>query len=203
MLNTTIPENDCLAIGLVGVSENGISEGIKNTFLSISMAYQKGLDVEGKQQLGIGFQTTFAHRKLEKPKLLFENQLESWINSGFSNIDIYQFGSADFSYTDINAGLIYQAMLNTKNFISVGASMYHINKPSRFFLGGEFNLERQLWSHIALEKNIENDKQIYTAFLIGFSKQEVNDVISGITYQFKISKTNQFSFGVWGEKMIL
>jgi type IX secretion system PorP/SprF family membrane protein len=203
ILSSVIPENDCFAIGIVGLSEKAMSEGIKNTYLSLSMAYQKGLDEEGKQQIGLGFQTTFARRRLEKPALLFENQIVSWMNSGYSNIDIFQFGNADFSYTDVNAGLIYQGIINTKSFISVGASMYHITKPSRIFLGGEFNLPRQIWSHVALEKNLENNKKIYTAFLIGFSNQSVNDIITGVTYQLQINKSNQFSFGAWLRKNII
>ena len=75
ILNSIVPENDCFAIGILGLAENSEIEGIKNTYFSFSMGYQKSLDEEGKQQLGIGFQTTYARKQLLKPNYIFEGKL--------------------------------------------------------------------------------------------------------------------------------
>ncbi len=191
------PENDCFAIGILGLAEKSETDGIKNTYLSASLAYQKALDDEGKQQLGIGFQTTFASRKLQKPNYVFEDQLLSWANSGYSNIDIFQLGNVDVTYTDLNAGLVYQGMINPNNFFSTGVSIYHITKPSRSFQGGELNLSRQIWSHLAWEKNLPDNKKIYAALLLSFSNNSVNDLFTGLNYQISINKNNQFILGAW------
>jgi type IX secretion system PorP/SprF family membrane protein len=197
ILNKIAPENDCFAIGILGLAEKSETEGIKNTYLSVSAAYQKALDDEGKQQLGIGFQTTFARRKLQKPNLIFEDQVISWLNSGYTNIDIFQLGNVDVTYTDLNAGLVYQGRLNSNNFFAAGVSMYHITKPSRTFQGGELNLSRQVWSHLAWEKNMPDEKKIYAALLISYSDKSVNDLFAGLTCQIKINKNNQFIGGAW------
>src|SRR5436190_2420420 len=151
IFNKLTPQNDCFAIGFLGLSEKSTSEGLKNTYLSFSVAYQKGLDEEGTQQLGIGFQTTFARRQLQKPEYVFEDQLVSWLNSGYVNIDLSQLGNVDVSYTDLNAGLVYQGKINANNFLSAGVSMYHITEPSLVFNGGELNVSCQTWSHLGWE----------------------------------------------------
>lgn len=197
VLNKIAPENDCFAIGFLGLAEKSEAEGIKNTYLSISVSYQKALDDEGKQQIGIGFQTTFARRKLQKPNLIFEDQVTAWLNSGYSNIDIFQLENVDVTYTDFNAGLVYQGRLNSNNLFTAGISMHHITKPSRTFQGGELNLSRQAWSHLALEKNLANEKKLYAALLISYSEKSVNDLFTGLTYQIKINKNNQFILGAW------
>src|SRR5579875_910941 len=58
----SMTNNDCFGIGILGLNEQSFDEGIKNTYLSLSMAYQKAIDDIGKQQIGLGFQTTFAYK---------------------------------------------------------------------------------------------------------------------------------------------
>lgn len=197
VLEKLVPEQDCFALGISGLSENSAAEGIKNTYLSLSASYQKGLDEDGKQQLGIGFQATYAHRKLLKPDYIFESQLISWINSGYSNIDIFQLGDVDVVYTDLDAGLIYQGMINTANLISAGVSMYHITAPKKIFQGGELNVLRQTWGHFAWEKKLRNKGKLYSALLVSYSERSINDLFTGLSYELSLNRNNQFSFGAW------
>lgn len=197
ILNKIATDNDCFAIGIVGLAEKSETDGIKNTYLAATVAYQKALDDEGKQQLGIGFQTTFARRKILKPNLVFEDQLTSWLNSGYTNIDVFQLGNVDFTYTDLNAGLIFQGKFNSDNFFTVGVSMYHITKPSRTFEGGELKLPRQIWSHLGWEGNISDENKLYATLLVSYSDKSINDLITGLTCQIKINKKNQFIVGAW------
>lgn len=197
VLEKLVPEQDCFALGISGLSENSATEGIKNTYLSLSASYQKGLDEDGKQQLGIGFQTTYAHRKLLKPDYIFESQLISWINSGYSNINIFQLGDVDVVYTDLNAGLVFQGMVNAANHFSAGVSMYHITAPKKIFQGGELNVPRQTWGHLGWEKKLKNAGKLYSALLMGYSERSVNTFFAGIASDFSLNRNNQVSFGVW------
>ncbi len=195
ILSSKLPENDCLAIGIVGMSENGISEGIKNSYLSFSIGYQKALDEEGKHQIGIGFQNTFARKTLTKPDLTFESELLSLQNFGYTNIDIYQFQNVDFSFNDFNAGLIFQGAINNKSFYSIGVSVYNITALQKKIIGGTFILPRQLFSHLSFQKEFQNNSKLFTSFLIGISNQNVNDIITGLTYDLRINRKNSFRIG--------
>lgn len=191
------PQQDCFALGIAGLSEKSAMDGIRNTYLSLSAAYQKGLDEEGRQQLGLGFQTTLGQRQLLKPDYVLEDQLISWINSGYSNIDIYQIGDVKVAYIDLNAGLVYQGMINNANLFTVGISMHHITQPRRVFQGGELNVPRQTSGHLAWEKKLENSGKIYAALLMSYSERSVNNLFAGLTCELSINRNNQFSFGAW------
>jgi type IX secretion system PorP/SprF family membrane protein len=200
ILSSKLPENDCLAIGIVGMSENGISEGIKNSYLSFSLGYQKALDEDGKQQIGIGFQNTFARKTITKPDLTFESDLLALTNFGYTNIDIYQIQNTDFSFNDFNVGLIFQGAINNKNFYSAGVSVYNITTPKKDFVGGTFILPRQLFTHASFQKEFKNSSKLFASFLIGISNQNVNKIITGLTYDVSISRKNSFLIGGWFRK---
>lgn len=203
VLLSKIPENDCLALGIVGLTESGISEGIKNSYLSFSIGYQKALDEEGKQQIGIGFQNTLTRKTVTKPEFTFESNLLTLLNFGYTNIDIFQFQNVDFSFNDINVGLIFQGTITDKDFYSVGVSVQHITAPEIPFTGGVYILPRQFFSHASFQKEFDGTKKIYTSFLIGVSNQKVNNLISGITYDVGFSKHRSLLLGGWFRKSII
>ncbi len=195
ILNSLVPENDCFAIGISALNERSIGEGIKNDYLSVSLAYQKGLDYDGEQQIGVGFQTTFGHKRIEHFPYVFENQLNFWINNGFYNIDFQQLTNVDFSYFDLNVGVVYQGKINPANFFSVSATLHHANRPNELVQGGKFILKRQYGGHIAWENRPSEQKKIYS--FIKFSLQKKNeDFLGGIIYQSNISSKNyELNFG--------
>lgn len=197
ILGKIMPEIDCLGLGISILSEKNPTDGIKNTYLSVSLAYQKGLDEEGKQQLGLGFQGTIANRQLDKPNYIFESQLVSWINSGYTNLDIFQLAAVNVVYTDLNAGLIYQGMIDATNRFSAGVSMYHITYPRKIFQGGELNVPRQTWGHLAWEKKFRDRGKLYSALLMGYSERSVNNLFAGLICDISLNRNNQVSIGAW------
>ncbi len=180
-----IPENDCFAIGLAAVNEKSFGDGIKNNYFSLSLAYQKGLDISGNQQIGVGFQTTLGHKRIEPPQYFFEDQLYAWIQAGFTNINAYQMGRVDVSYIELNVGVIFQGKLNSNNYISVGSSLHHVNRPSKVFQGGELTLDRQFGGHISWENRLSEREKIYSFFVTSLPENQMN-FISGIMYESNI-----------------
>lgn len=197
ILGAAVGENNCFAIGFSGLAEQSMGVGMKNSYLSVSLAYHKGLNEEGTQQIGVGFQTVFAHRTLNPPSVFFESHLASWINSGYANIDAFNFNKIDFTYFDLNAGLSYQGQFNAKNFFSTGISINHINQPSKIFQGGEFSLSRQYWGHLGWEANLPLERKFYSAVLASYSKNVVDDILVGSVYQMLVKKQTRIHIGGW------
>jgi hypothetical protein len=187
-----VPENDCFAIGINGLNEKSPGEGLRNDYLSVSFAYQKGLDNEGKQQLGVGFQTTLGRKRIDPPQLFFEDQVYAWMQSGFMNIDVSLLNSVDVSYLDLNVGVVYQGRFNAKNFFTAGASFHHANKPDKIFQGGQLLLNRQFGGHIAWENCPSVRKKIYSFFLVSIPKTTKQTIATGIIYQSAITAQNYF-----------
>ncbi|MDP4264872.1 MAG: type IX secretion system membrane protein PorP/SprF [Bacteroidota bacterium] len=195
ILNSIVPENDCLAMSIVGIDEKSLGEGTKNDYFGVSLAYQKGLDPEGEQQIGVGFQFIRGRKRIDPPTYVFEDQLNAWIQSGFTNINIFQSTPIDVSYNDLNAGIVYQGKINTKNFISVSTTLYHANKPHKSFSGGELILDRQFGGHIGWENRPSERNKVYSFLLVNFLENQ-ETILGGAIYQSTIStKRYEIEFG--------
>jgi len=196
ILSSVIPENDCFAFGIAVLNEKSTAEGIKNDYLSLSLAYQKGIDAEGEQQIGVGFQTTYGHKRIDPPQYFFETHLNAWIQSGFYNIDISQFSKVDVSYLDLNVGVAYQGKLNTKNYFSASMALHHANRPTKSIQGGQLRLDRLFSGHLGWENRPSDQKKIYSFFVLSLQKKSIETLMTGLLCQSDLkTKHYQILFG--------
>lgn len=209
ILIAKIQENDCVGIGFYATIERNPDDGVKNSYAAASISYRKALNEDGSKAISAGFQGVLGSKIIEKPRLLFESQIPAWINSGFRNIDITQFGRVNFTYFDFNAGLQYQGLIGQSTFFSVGTSVNHITKPNKLFLGGEFILLPQIWNKLSFEKKINQTNKIYALGLLGLQAGDITDVNTGVIYEYKIKQGTDISAGlffknskIWGNAII-
>lgn len=202
ILNSIIPDNDCFAIGFVGLSEKSNSEGINNTNLLGSLAYHKALDEDGSQFLGAAFQISLARKKIQKPNYIFESQILNWANFGYANIDIFQIGNVDVTYFDVNAGLTYQGYIGKEFFFVAGVSLYNIVSPKKIFPGGELNVQRQVYGYSSWEIQPQEGIIIRPAFLVGFKGGKFSSLLLGSNFQKNLNKSNSAIIGLWYKKNI-
>ena len=146
MLQDQIANNDTWGIGFVGYNDNSSSGAVKFNYASFSTAYHKGLDEDGINQLGGGFQVTYANMLINTSNLRFEDQLTS---TGFTGVTSEVFNGATLSsnYIDVNGGLLYNGSTSDRNNFYFGVSMYHINRPSQQFTGANYVLNPRTTFH--------------------------------------------------------
>src|SRR5271154_2262641 len=138
-----IPEFDQFGIGVLGFADEAGNGVLKNNAFAVSVAYRKALDEDGNYQLGVGFQGTYANKRLDVSKVTFEDQFTT---SGFTGAtsEIFPGQSVNVSYFDMNTGILLDGSTNSYNDFYVGASLYHINQPKESFLGDQyFKLSRR------------------------------------------------------------
>lgn len=141
-----MPLNDRWGVGVMAYTDQQADGVLKSTFYSVSTAYHKGLDEEGNHQLSLGFQGTYAQKRLNTTNLKFEDQLRS---DGFTGItsEIFDPRNLNINYFDLNAGLIFTGVFGTATNYYAGVSMYHINKPRESFTGAQFYLNPRYTVH--------------------------------------------------------
>jgi type IX secretion system PorP/SprF family membrane protein len=139
ILKNNIPEIDQFGIGIMGFSDQSGNGILKNNYLSLSTAYHKGLDENGFNQLGLGFQTSFVNKRLDITNLKFEDQLTSLGFTGVTS-EVFSANQINVKYLDVNAGILFNGTSNGDNNYYAGVSMYHINRPKETFNGGQFYL---------------------------------------------------------------
>ena len=147
ILGNTSPEFEQFGVGVMSMYDINGDDVMKNSFISGSVAYHKGIDEDGYHQIGVGFSGTYAQRKLDINKLDFQDELTSL---GFTGNTAEVFGSSGFvniNYADVNAGFIYNGATNDYNNFYVGASVYHINRPKVSFMGAQYIMNPRFTLH--------------------------------------------------------
>jgi type IX secretion system PorP/SprF family membrane protein len=147
ILPNRIPENDQFGVGVMGMYDMNGDGIMKNSYISGSVAYHKGLDEAGYHSVGVGFSGTYAQRRLDISKLNFQDELTSL---GFTGVTREVFNNSNFvniNYADVNAGFIYNGATTDYNNFYIGASVYHINRPKVSFQGADFLLNPRFTVH--------------------------------------------------------
>lgn len=139
ILKSRIPDYDTWGVGILALTDQAGGGVLTNNYLGLSTSYQKALDENGFQQLGIGFQGTYGQKRLNTNNLKFEDQLTPF---GFTGVtqEVFNTQNVNINYLDMNAGILFSNSTNESNNFYVGASMYHINRPRESFQGGNWNI---------------------------------------------------------------
>lgn len=146
VLQNRIPEYDTWGVGIMGLNDQSGNKILSNNFLSLSTAYHKTLDENGYHTLTVGFQGTYANKRLDLTRALFEDQLSP---EGFTLAtgEVFNNNNVIVDYFDVNAGLLYSGSTNGFNNFYLGASRYHISRPKESFTGGNYILNSRLTIH--------------------------------------------------------
>jgi type IX secretion system PorP/SprF family membrane protein len=169
---------DQFGVGVMGLRDQSGNGVIKYDYVAFSTAYHKGLDEDGFNQIGAGFQATFATKRLDVTSLKFEDQLRS---DGFTGITQESFSQnrLSLSYLDVNAGILYNGTSNGLNNYYLGVSMYHINRPKESFMNGQFFLPSRITIQAGGKLPVGQDDAIH--FSANHSRQAnaTNTLIGG------------------------
>lgn len=140
ILKNHISEVDQFGVGVMGFTDRSANGALQHNYLSLSTAYHKGLDEDGFNQIGAGFQASYVSKILNVSSLKFGDQLRS---DGFTGLTQESFSKdqLSLSYLDVNAGILYNGTSNGSNNYYAGVSVYHINRHKETFQAGEYYLQ--------------------------------------------------------------
>ncbi len=185
ILDHALPENDTWGIGLIAVNDQSGNKILNNAFYTLSTAYSKTLDEDGMHQLTIGFQGTYASKRLDVSGADFEDELTAL---GFTGITTEAFSNSPFSvnYLDVNTGFMYALSTTGENSFYVGGSVYHVNRPSESFNGGNYLLNTRTTVHggtyFPLGKN-----SFFHASIMHQVQGAARETIAGGTFSYNLS----------------
>jgi type IX secretion system PorP/SprF family membrane protein len=138
ILRGRLSDLDTWGVGLMAMTDKTANGVLSGNFVSLTTAYHKGLDEEGLQQIGIGFQGTYSNKRLDGTKLNFLDELDQnggWTVPSSEAIDNRQVNT---SYFDFAVGALYNGSTDGYNNYYLGISGYHLNRPKESFTGDVF-----------------------------------------------------------------
>lgn len=130
-------KNDKFAFGVTALYDRTSGGLLTSNYIAGSLGYHLDLDEDGRSQLSLGFQGSFASKRLDYTKISFADQFTSF---GFDlNLPSNQtFSVGNLSYADFNAGVMYNHS-DEESSMYVGASAYHLTRPKESFLNDQAN----------------------------------------------------------------
>jgi type IX secretion system PorP/SprF family membrane protein len=196
LLQQKVSENDIFAVGVMALYDQSLSGGFKNINASASFAYHKMVDEAGEDNIGVGFQATYATRAIDFGKLNFASQ---FTGSGFdTNLPTNEtFVTNRRSYLDVNAGILYTHKTDNNEFY-FGGSFYHLTRPNISFLKNEkFNLPVRYTAHAGSRFNIgENGNELFIGGLF-MEQAGATEKSLGIAYSYNVNNEVKVYGGSW------
>jgi type IX secretion system PorP/SprF family membrane protein len=145
ILKSKLADIDQFGVGIMGLVDKTAGGALKTNTIALSTAYHKGLDEDGRHQIGIGFQGTYTDRRLDVSKIKFEDQLDSRTGQFIlPSLDVFNGSTIAVKYWDMQAGILYNGSSNENNNFYAGVSMYHINRPKESFKNGFYVLSSRI-----------------------------------------------------------
>ncbi len=143
-----ISYRDTWGMGFMAYTDKSSNGAVSYNYFSASTAFHKGLDEDGYNQLGVGFQATYSNMLINTSKLFFEDQLTP---TGFDPFkptgEIFNSSTLSSHYVDLNAGLLYTTSTSDKDNYYFGVSVYHITRPKQTFTGALYLLDPRATFH--------------------------------------------------------
>jgi type IX secretion system PorP/SprF family membrane protein len=200
ILPNRISEIDTWGVGVMAMSDRTANGMLTSNYISFSTAYHKGLDENGLHQIGVGFQGSFANKRLDGSKLNFEDELDQlggWTNPTNEPIN-GQFASVN--YFDFNAGILYNGSTNGYDNFYLGTSFYHFNRPEERFQSIYYLLNTRLTVHGGGYFPVGQNNTFHLSALHSRQAGATNTVLGG-AYAFNLNgdtdNPTSFYAGSW------
>jgi type IX secretion system PorP/SprF family membrane protein len=178
IMRTKIAFNDTWGVGIMGYSDQSANSALKVNYLTVSSAFHKGLDEDGYQQLGAGFQATYTNMTLDVTNLKFEDQLTPFGFTG-TTTEIFNNSILKANYFDLNAGILYSGSTNERNNFYAGVSMYHLTRPKQQFTGSYFALNPRTTFHAGGYFPVGYSNTLHVSGLFSAQGQAYEAVVGG------------------------
>lgn len=148
ILQNKISNGDAWGIGLMTMTDRTANGILTSNYVAVSTAYQKALDENGWNQIGIGFQGSYANKRLDGTRLNFEDQLDQQGGWSLPSSEAISGHQVNLSYFDLNVGILYNGSTDGNNNYYFGASAYHILQPTESFTGNSlYTLHPRFTAH--------------------------------------------------------
>jgi type IX secretion system PorP/SprF family membrane protein len=203
IMTDRLPESDSWGIGIMAMTDKTASGILTSNFISLSTAYHKSLDEEGLNQLGVGFQGTYANKSLDGLRLNFQDGLQldgTWLSSPTEGVNQKRVNA---NYFDMNAGVLYNGSFSGNDNIYLGASLYHINQPRESFLGMDnIILPSRLTVHTGGYFPMANSPSTLYFSALYSSQASAHEIVVGGAWEInagtnEMQKPTNVYFGTW------
>jgi type IX secretion system PorP/SprF family membrane protein len=202
-----ITNGDAWGVGLMTMTDRTASGILTSNYVALSTSYQKALDENGWNQIGLGFQGSYASKRLDGNKLNFEDQLDQQGGWSLPSAEAVSGHQVNLSYFDLNVGVLYNGSSDGNNNYYMGVSAYHIIQPTESFTGQSvYTLHPRFTIHGGYSFPLTQSNNNNFIHLSGLYSRQANavDAMLGGAWSYNLNADQEGStpvnlyLGVWG-----
>lgn len=202
LLRNKISELDTWGIGIMAMTDKTANGILSTNMMSVTTAYHKGIDEDGLNQIGIGFQATYTTKRLDGTKLNFEDELDQFGGWTIPSEDPIDNRHINLSYFDVSMGALFNGSTDGYNNYYIGISGYHLNKPRESFTGSfKYTLHPRVTIHGGGAVPFAgNSRTLFLSSLLSRQAGATNIVAGGaVGFNMNENEENPTSFyaGLW------
>ncbi|MEY3417806.1 MAG: hypothetical protein RL060_1918 [Bacteroidota bacterium] len=126
-----------IGLGFLMVNDELGNDIYRNQYYQMSTAYHRTLDRLRRHKVSGGLQIGYVRKNLNTDNLVFASQYDNWQltnNASGENLSANAFG-----YVDINAGVIWNFVVNNRFDCYAGASLFNITRPKESIMADNSN----------------------------------------------------------------
>lgn len=192
---------DKLAVGVGFYNDISGQAGLSVLNASLSLAYHKGIDKEGRHRLSIAAQGAYMQKRITDP--LFADQFQGH-DQTVRNYTTEELMKGDHTF-DFNAGIYWRSNIKDIVKLNLGFATYHIVQPKEDFVRDTFNvfgnLTRRYIADLSLEAFLTKKKNVsLTPEFIFQYKDKQMEAVPGllVSYYFSTGFRNNNSIHLGG-----
>ena len=195
---------DALGVGLIGLYDKSGTGALQNITTGLSLAYHKRLsqDDDKPRNLSLGVQGYLVQKSIDFNKLKFESQYDP-TTGGTPYASGENFGNADLTYPDFNAGIMYSGYVNDRSNMYAGLSYYHITQPTETFLNGNHKINSRFTASLGGSLQMNENLMLFAS---GMYQQQgkASEILIGAASGFIMNPNHEddvansvFYIGAW------
>jgi type IX secretion system PorP/SprF family membrane protein len=175
-----VADGDYLSFGINALEdETGAVSKLKSTRGNFGLSYMKQLGGDryrtSDQYLVAGVQFGAGQNRIGTSDLWFDRQYDSSNIRIDNNLPSGEIEPNSNTYFDINAGLLWYAVMDKNKSVYVGGSMHHITAPNISYFGNKAeNLKRRFTVHAGGEFPLNEQLSIMPAVMATLQNPSVN-----------------------------
>ncbi|MCS6819064.1 MAG: PorP/SprF family type IX secretion system membrane protein [Chitinophagales bacterium] len=192
---------DKLAVGVGFYNDISGMAGLSVLNASLSVAYHKGIDKDGKHRISLAAQGAYVQKRITDP--LFADQFQGH-DQTIRNYTAEDLLRGDHTF-DFNAGLYWRSNFKEKVKVGAGFATYHIVQPKEDFIRDTFgvfgNLTRRYVADASIEAFITKKRNVSLTpeFILQYKDKQM-EALPGllVSYYFNTGFRNNNSVHLGG-----
>lgn len=175
-----------------GESKFGFNTG------GLSLAYHKALNSRATNFLTLGFSSSIYQQTIDFSRLQFGSQWDGNAYNALLPTNEFLVNNR-FLYWDVNAGMLWYMKVAKRTSVYVGASAFHINRPSISFLGDKnVRLNMKFVGHGGVRFPLKGRFDMQPKFIVMFQGKSIETILATdfrILFEERYPEGNHMRFG--------